>query len=96
MSNQIAMRKEHDWNAAIRAFLSRNYSPEKALALTSQLDEFPRSPEANYLIDAISELLNGGRVANLAIFDGIWTHSSRRFLLDTRGVGSRPQLASVL
>ena len=52
------MRKEYDWKAAIEGFLSRNYSPERAIALTSQLDEFPRSPEADFLIEAVSELLD--------------------------------------
>jgi len=51
------MPKEYDWNAAIRRFLSRNYSRERAFALTSQLDEFPPSPEADFLIEAVSELL---------------------------------------
>lgn len=52
------MSKKFDWDAAIRRFISRNYSPDKALALTRQLNKpLPRPPEADFLIDAISELL---------------------------------------
>jgi len=51
------MPKKFDWDAALRRFISRNYGPDKALALTSQFDETFRPPEADFLIGPVSELL---------------------------------------
>jgi hypothetical protein len=58
LSNWIAMRKKYDWKAALRRFISKNYSADRALALTRQLDEFIRPPETDFLIGSVSELLD--------------------------------------
>jgi hypothetical protein len=52
------MPEQSDWKAALRRFISKNYSADRALALTRQLNEYLRPPEVAFLIEAVSELLD--------------------------------------